>query len=316
MKIVVLDGALANPGDLSWDALHDLGDCTIFDATSPEEIVARSKDAEVVIVNKIKLNESHFKALPNLKLVCLLATGYDNVNLVDAKTYGVTVCNAVGYSTDSVAEHVMALIFACKNKISAYNNSVQDGRWYKEQWSYTLAPIPSLHGSTLGIYGFGKIGQRVAEIGQQFGMKIKATHKHPERDARPGVGFCSLEELFEQCDVISLHAPLSDSNRGIVNQTLLKRMKNNAVLINTGRGGLINETDLKEHLKNRQDTVAGLDVLSVEPPVAPHQLMGLSNCIITPHIAWSNVRARRQLLEIVTQNIIGFKSGNIQNHLV
>ena len=316
MKIVVLDGALANPGDLSWSAFHEIGECTIFDATSPDEILERSKDADVVIVNKIKLNETHFKALPNLKLVCLLATGYDNVNIVEAKAHNVTVCNAVGYSTESVAEHVMALIFACKSKVDAYNDSVQNGRWYKEQWSYTLSPIPSLYGSTLGIYGFGKIGQRVAEIGQQFGMKIKATHKHPERDARPGVTFCSLEELFEQCDIISLHAPLSNSNKEIINKDLLEKMKSDAVLINTGRGGLINEGDLKVHLNQRPDTSAGLDVLSAEPPQAPHPLIGLPNCIITPHIAWSNVRARRQLLKIVAQNIRGFQSGDIQNRVV
>ncbi len=313
MKIVVLDAFRVNPGDLSWKRFEKLGDITVYDKTEPQDIINRCDNAEIVLNNKVKLTESHFKQLPSLNLICQLATGYDNVNVVAARTSGVSVCNAVGYSTHSVAQHVLALVLNKMNNVSAHNGWVQDQNWSKAEWSHTLSTLHEVNGQTLGIYGFGKIGQRVAELGMAFGMKILAHHKHPIRDAREGVTFVSLEELFKQSDIVTLHAPLSASNNKIINQDLLSKMSSDAMLINTGRGGLIHELDLRNHLLQNLDFHAALDVLNAEPPQENHPLIGLPNCVITPHNAWSTLEARKKMLDIVADNVTAFVEGRPQN---
>lgn len=312
--VVALDGFTLNPGDLDWKPLRQLSELTVYDRSQPEEVVERSASADILLVNKQKLSAETIQQLPNLKCICVTATGYNNVNLEAASQRNIPVCNAVGYGSDSVAQHVFALILALINRVELHNTSVQQGHWAScPDFSYTLSPITELAGKTLGIYGFGKIGQQVATIAQAFGMNILSTHKHPERDARPGVDFVPLDELFSRSDIVTLHAPLSSENEAIVNQKLLSKMKPTAYLINTGRGGLIQEQDLAHALKNKQLAGAGLDVLSVEPPTVENPLFGIPNCLITPHLAWASKEARQRLLDITVENVRAFLNGRPQN---
>ncbi len=313
-KITVLDGHTLNPGDLSWDALSSLGEVIIYDQTPSEQVLQRAEGADIILVNKALLREPVLSALPDLKCIVVTATGYNNVDVAAARSMGITVCNAVGYSTEAVVQHVFALLLELSNGVGEHSRSVHQGYWSSQpHFAYTLHPIHELTGSTMGIYGFGNIGRRVAEVAQAFGMQVIATHKHPERDARPGVRFVDLETLFEQSDVVSLHAPLSAANAGIVNAALLNRMKPSAWLINTGRGGLINEEDLRAALEAGRLAGAGLDVLSVEPPPSAHPLIGAPNCVITPHLAWASVQARRRLMSISVENVRAFLEGTPQN---
>ncbi len=314
MNIVVLDGRALNPGDLSWAPLEAFGPCRIYEFTPAEAIVERSREAEVLLVNKVVLSKAVLDQLPNLKCICVTATGYNNIDLEEARKRGIPVCNAVGYSTESVAQHVFALLLALTNRVYLHHLSVEAGEWQRQpDFSYTLHTIPELSGQTFGIYGFGRIGQRVADLAQAFGMQVLATHKHPERDARPGVEFVDLETLFQRSDVISLHAPLSDANHEIVNRGLLQQMKPSAFLINTGRGGLIQEADLKHALQQGHLAGAGLDVLSTEPPSEGNVLTTAPNCLITPHLAWATQAARQRLMEITLSNIRAYQAGKPQN---
>lgn len=315
-KIVVLDGNNLNPGDLSWAALQALGEVMIYDFTAPEAIVERSKGAAVLLVNKAVIHRETMQLLPDLQCIVVTATGYNNIDVAAARERGITVCNAVGYSSEAVVQHVFALLLELTNAVGRHNDSVQAGDWAAQQsFCYTLQPINEIAGKTMGIYGFGNIGRRVGEVAQAFGMRVLATHKHPERDARPGVRFVPIEQLFEESDVISLHAPLGASNAGIVNAALLSRMKPSALLLNTGRGGLVNEADLLEALQKGTLAGAALDVLSVEPPAENHPLIGAPNCIVTPHLAWASVQARQRLMGICVQNVQAFLNGAPQNRV-
>jgi len=313
-KIVILDGHTLNPGDLSWNKIYALGNVTIYEHSTGIEILQRAKGAEIIVVNKAPIDQSTISNLPELKCICVTASGYNNVDVEAAKECGIPVSNAVGYGSTSVAQHVFALLLTLTNRVGRHAESVQQGDWSAHRdFSYWLHTIPELSGRFFGIYGFGKIGQQVATIAQAFGMNILATHKHPDRDKMEGVEFVSLEELFSQSDVVSLHAPLSPKNEGIVNKEVLQKMKSHAILINTGRGGLINEKDLAEVLKEKAIFGAALDVLSQEPPPAEHPLLGLDNCIITPHMAWAAQAARERLLDITVENIRAFLHGKPQN---
>ncbi|MEL6122280.1 MAG: D-2-hydroxyacid dehydrogenase [Bacteroidota bacterium] len=309
MKIVVLDAAHANPGDLSWEPIDKIGELRIYQRTSSDQLIARALDADVIITNKVVLDKAAFAELPKCQLVCLLATGYNNIDLSAAREHNVTVCNAVGYSTFAVAQHVFALILHLTNHVAQHDNWVQNGMWSQHDWSHVISPISELRDRTLGIYGFGRIGKQVATLAAAFGMNIVAHHRHPMRDAQRGIRFLSLEEVFEVSDIISLHAPLSADNHNIVDASLLNRLKTNAILVNTGRGGLINESDLAEFLHIRSDVQVALDVLAEEPPPGDHPLVGLRNCIITPHVAWAAYEARKKLLEVVHDNIMSFRAG-------
>ncbi|MCP3928149.1 MAG: D-2-hydroxyacid dehydrogenase [Bacteroidetes bacterium] len=314
MKISVLDGYAMNPGDLSWDSLLSLGELTIFDRTPPEKIIERAKDADILIVNKVVLSKEILAQLPALKCICEAATGYNNVDIDEAALRKIPVCNVVGYSTLSVAQHVFALIQTFTNGIAAHNKDVHKGGWaHAPDFCYQLFPIFELAGKTLGIYGFGKIGQKVAEIGLAYGMRIIAHHKHPERDAKKGVEFVDWNTLLSESDILSLHAPLTSKNEKIINKQTLRIMKKSAILINTGRGGLIDEWDLNLALQENWIAGAGLDVLSEEPPPKEHPLFNVKNCIITPHIAWATKEARSRLLEAICNNINSFLEGNPQN---
>ncbi|MFN7119547.1 MAG: D-2-hydroxyacid dehydrogenase [Saprospiraceae bacterium] len=313
-KIVVLDGYTLNPGDLSWNKLKALGDAEIYDYSSPDEVLMRAREAEIILVNKTIINADIITQLPQLRCICVTATGYNNVDITFAKSKNIPVCNVSGYGTDAVAQHVFALLLELTNHVGQHYDTVLNGEWTRcRDFSYWKTPIVELAGKTMGIYGFGKIGQKVATIAQAFDMQVLATHKHPERDARPGVTFVPLNELFTKCDVITLHAPMTDENKGIVNKKLLSLMKSSAFIINTARGGLINEADLKEALENDQIAGAGLDVISEEPPKNGNILFGVKNCIITPHNAWGSVEARERLMEETIRNIAAFEHGKPRN---
>lgn len=313
-KIVVLDGYTLNPGDLSWNKLRAMGQVSIFEHSTPEEIPERAAQAEIILVNKVVIDEAQLARLPLLKCICVTATGYNNIAVEQARERRIPVYNAVGYGTDSVAQHVFALMLELTNRVQAHHESVQAGQWSRSRdFCYTLGSIPELAGKIMGIYGFGRIGQRVAAIAQAFGMEVIATHKHPERDACPGVAFVSLATLFEKSDFLSLHAPLTEENAGIVNASLLSRMKPSACLINTGRGALIDEAALKMALQNGQLAGAALDVLSEEPPRNGNLLLDAPNCLITPHMAWATREARQRLLDITVENVKAYLRGELRN---
>lgn len=314
VKIIVVDGYTLNPGDLSWNKLKAMGDTELFEYSTAEEIRTRAREAQIILVNKAILNAEILSQLPHLQCICVTATGYNNVDITFAKSKNIIVCNVSGYGTDSVAQHVFALLLELANQVGKHHESVQNGDWQRcRDFAYWKMPLVELAGKTMGIYGFGKIGQKVADIAQAFSMKILATHKHPTRDARPGVTFVSLEELFTQSDVITLHAPMSAENKAIVNKALLSKMKPSAFLINTARGGLINEMDLKEALEHDILAGAGLDVLSEEPPKNGNILIGVKNCIITPHNAWGSLEARERLLEETVENVAAYLRGEPRN---
>lgn len=314
MKIVVLDGAVVNPGDLSWDVIAQLGEFVVYEYTADHEVVGRAKDADVLLSNKCIINASHLDQLPNLKCICLLASGYNNIDTEATKEKGIVVCNAAGYGSTSVAQHVFAMILHMTNHIAKHSEMVHTGEWTKsEAWSFWDRPLIELAGKTLGIYGLGQIGSKVADIGSAMGMNIISTHKHPERDARDDVQFVDVDTLFSTSDFLTLHAPLTKDNKDLVNYNRISKMKRNAILINTGRGGLIKEEDLKRGLEEKLISGACLDVLSEEPPAADHILMGLDNCVITPHHAWATQSSRQRLLDIVAGNIRAFIDGSPVN---
>lgn len=315
-NIVILDGHTANPGDLNWSALAELGQVTIHARTPAELVAERAAYADIVLTNKAVLDEKTLTQLPRLRLICVTATGYNVVDVAAAQRLGIAVCNVRGYAADSVAQHVFAMVLALTNRIAEHSQHAKSGGWPNSlDWSYTLAPVWELAGKTMGIYGFGQIGQRVADIALAFGMKVIATHKHPERDQRPGVAFVSFDELLAQSDVMSLHAPLSIDNQGIINTDSLAQMKKTALLINTGRGGLVVEDDLKTALENGIIAAAGLDVLSEEPPRNGNPLLAVKNCLITPHNAWAAREARQRLIAETVENVRAFLAGRPRNEV-
>ncbi len=313
-NIVVLDGHTANPGDCSWEALEALGHVTVHTRTTSELVAERAAEADIVLTNKAVLDAATLAQLPRLQLISVMATGYNVVDVAAAQKQGITVCNVRGYAANSVAQHVFALVLELTNHVAKHSQHTASGGWAASpDWSYTLSPMTELADKTMGIYGFGQIGQRVADIALAFGMKVIATHKHPERDRRAGVDFVSFEKLLAKSDVLSLHAPLTADNQGIMNSISLAQMKGTALLINTGRGGLVVEADLKKALDAGTIAAAGLDVLLEEPPRNGNDLLGLPNCIITPHNAWATREARQRLIAESVENVRAFLAGAPRN---
>lgn len=315
-NIVVLDGHTLNPGDLSWSALETLGTVHIYERTPANLVHERAAQAEIIIVNKQIIDRETLSKLPHLRFIAVSATGYNNIDLEAAAESGIPVANVAGYSTPAVAQHVFAMILALTSRVGAHDQSVKAGDWFScPDFSYTLGTIPELSTLKLGIYGFGRIGQAVAKVGLAHGMEVLAHHKHPQRDAMEGVKFVGLQELFQQCNIVSLHAPLNEDNFEIVGRNLLSSMPKPSFLINTGRGGLVNEEELAACLKENIISGAGLDVLQQEPPQIDHPLIGLPNCIITPHVAWATQAARQRLMEEVVLNIKAFMVGEARNRV-
>ena len=313
MKIVVLDGYVLNPGDLSWDGIIRLGDCIIYDRTPAELTLERSKDADVLITNKVILNKEVIEKLPMLKYIGVLATGYNVVDITAAKNAEIIVTNIPAYSTASVAQMVFSHILNFAQNVSVHAASVAKGEWAESvDFAYWKTPQMELVGKTLGIIGSGQIGKAVAKIGLAFGMKVIFNNRSKKETGLEATQV-DLDTLFSQSDFISINCPLTADNAGFINKVSISKMKSTAFLINTGRGPLINEQDLADALHIGKIAGAGLDVLSVEPARPDNPLPNARNCAITPHIAWATFEARNRLMEIATENLKSFIEGNSVN---
>lgn len=318
LKIVVLDGYTLNPGDLSWKDLEALGTVKIYDRTHPGEVVERATGAQIVLTNKTVLDGEALSQLPDLKYIGVLATGYNVVNLEAARRQGITVTNIPAYSTDSVAQMVFAHLLNITQRVGHYAEEVASGHWTKQaDFSYWNTPLVELAGKTLGVIGLGHTGMATARIALAFGMQVLAYTSKSAVELPAGIRKAdSLEQVFSDSNVVSLHCPLTETTKNLVNMERLKLMKREAVLINTGRGGLVNETDLAEALEKGLLAAAGVDVLSSEPPVPGHPLVGVKNCFITPHIAWATLEARQRLMGQAVRNIEAFLSGQPINTVI
>ena len=316
MKIVVLDGYALNPGDLSWEAMQKLGNLTVYDRTAPSQVLSRSADAEVLITNKTILSANHMSVLHNLKYIGVLATGYNVVDIDAAKKHGIVVTNIPAYSTSSVAQMVFAHLLNITQRVGHYAHDNINGRWTKnDDFCYWDTNLMELENKSIGVVGFGNIGRATARIARAMGMKVYAYTSKSQSELPDGVVKVDLDTLFSQCDVVSLHCPLNSDTNELVNAKRLKSMKQSAILINTGRGPLINEQDLADALNNGIIAAAGLDVLSTEPPRMDNPLLTAKNCFITPHIAWATLEARIRLMEIAVANLKAFIEGNVINNV-
>ena len=312
MKITVLDRCTVTNGDISFLPLEEVGEVRYFDVLPPERIVSAIGDSDAVIVNKAKITDEIMAACPNLKFVGLFATGYNNIDVAAAKRRGICVCNVPGYSTDSVTQHTFALILHFASRADDYARSVANGDWEKsETFSYLAFPTGELKGKTLGIFGFGTIGKSVATVALAFGMRVIAYVRHPVDF--PGVEFVSRDVLFANADYLTLHCPLTDETKHLICRETLAKMKPTAVIINTARGGVIEEDALCEALNEGKIAGAGIDVLDIEPMRKNHPYLRAKNCYITPHVAWACAEARERLVRLVAENLKGFRDGNIIN---
>jgi len=311
MEIVITDGFTLNPGDISWDNLQALGNISYFDRTDAIEIVKNCINANVIVTNKTIINEDVMDAAATLKMIAVTATGYNNIDVTSAKKRGIIVCNVPTYGTHSVAQHAFALLLHLSNHVGENAASVANGAWQQSKdWCYSLQPIIELKDKVLGIIGMGNIGNQLAIIGQAFGMKVIY---NGGKKKLAGAEMVSQHELFMQSDFISLHCPLTNDNKGFVNKELLGLAKQSAYLINTSRGGLINEKDLAQMLQQNKIAGAALDVLNTEPPEKNNLLIGLPNCVITPHNAWISVEARKRIMKTTVENIQAFINEAPQN---
>jgi glycerate dehydrogenase len=314
MKIICLDGFTLNPGDLSWDGFARLGSFVCHDRTPADQIVARAASADAVLTNKTPLSAATLDQLPQLRYIGVLATGYNVVDIGAAKKQRIVVTNVPTYSTDSVAQLVFALLLELCHRVGLHSEQVNRGEWSRSiDFTFRSSPLIELAGKTIGIVGLGRIGRRVAELAGAFGMKVIFAEDRPVTDGPANARQVPLDELFRQANVVSLHVPLTEATKNLVNASRLAMMKPNAFLINTSRGPAVDEPALRAALLAGQLAGAGLDVLSVEPPPANHPLIGLDNCIITPHIAWSTSEARRRLMAVAAENLAAFIAGRAVN---
>ena len=314
MNIVAIDGYTLNPGDLSWNAIEQYGTLTVYHRTSVTDVVERCKDADIVLTNKVPLDRNAINHLPNLKLICVTATGYNIIDTAAAREKGIIVCNVPAYGTASVAQQTFALILELTNHTGIHAHSVAQGEWEAcKDFSYTKTPLIELAGKTLGIIGLGNIGEQVARIAIAFGMEV--IYNSPAEKDTTVAQYTDMQTLFAQSDIVSLHCPLKPNNHQFVNQALLQLMKPSAFLINTARGQLINEQDLANALNNGIIAGAGLDVLSTEPPSSGNPLIKAKNCIITPHIAWVTKEARERIMDVTVKNIAAFLEGMVKNKI-
>lgn len=311
MKIVVLDGYTLNPGDISWETLHQLGNVTIYDRTDTNQLIERAADAEAILTNKTKLTQEHITRLPKLKYIGVLATGYNVIDIDAAKQEGIIVTNAPGYSTSSVAQLVFVFLLEMALHVHEHSDSARQGDWATAaDFSYWNYPLMELAGKTMGVIGFGEIGQRVADIAAAFGMNVIAySRTQTDQSHRKSFKWVELNTLFKHADVVSIHCPLTPQTEGIIDKRNLSLMKPTAYLVNTSRGPIVVDEDLAEALNNKVIAGAGIDVLSVEPPNADNPLLSAKNCLVTPHIGWATKEARIRLLKIVVNNLRAFKNG-------
>lgn len=314
MQIVLLDGYASNPGDLTWEPLKEMGEVTVYDRTQPSEVVERAHDAEIIVTNKVILTRQTLEQLPNLRLICVLATGYNTIDILAARDLGITVCNVPAYSTDSVAQMVFAQILNMTNRVAHYARQTREGRWSAApDFCYWDLPVSELAGKTLGIVGLGHIGAKVASVAREFGMDVFAFTSKNSTGLPDYIQKTTLDGLLAVSDILTLHCPLTPDTHELINARTLARMKRGALLVNTGRGPLVNEADVAEALASGQLGGYGADVMCSEPPAADNPLFAQPNAFITPHIAWASVEARQRLLNATFDNIRAFQDGHPKN---
>ncbi|MDD6148295.1 MAG: D-2-hydroxyacid dehydrogenase [Lachnospiraceae bacterium] len=314
-KIVILDGYAENPGDLSWDGIKVQGETTIYDRTAPEDVICRIGDADCIFTNKVQITKEIMDACPTVKYIGELATGFNNIDVAAAKERGITVTNIPSYATETVVQFTFGLIFELCFQIGAHNQSVHDGDWQNcKDFTYTKYPMTELTGKTIGIVGMGRIGMGVAKVANALGMRVLAHSGHVKPELEGSLcHFVSFEELLEQSDVVSIHCPQTPTNGGMMNREAFSHMKDGAIFINTGRGGLVVEKDLKEALDSGKLSGAAVDVVSKEPIEAENPLLTAKNLIITPHIAWETKEARQRLMDVAVQNLASYLKGQPVN---
>ena len=316
MKIVILDGFTTNGGDLSWNGISELGDLTVYDRTAPGEVIDRCLGAEAVLTNKVIITDEVMQALPQLKYIGVMATGYNVVDIDAARRRGIVVTNVPAYSTPSVAQMVFAHLLNITNQVALHDRQVHEGRWAGNQdFCFYSAPLIELAGKQMGIVGLGQTGSAVAKIALALGMRVMAYTSKSQESLPEGIIKGSLDEMFATSDVVSLHCPLTPDTKHIVNAARLATMKPSAIVINTGRGPLVNEQDLADALNNGTIAAAAVDVLSTEPPAVDNPLLAARNCHITPHIAWASQAARARLIDTLASNLKGYISGNVVNNV-
>ncbi|RRB03928.1 D-2-hydroxyacid dehydrogenase [Larkinella rosea] len=314
MNLVYADAYTLNPGDLDWSPITSLGSVTLYDRTAPDQLIERLKDADMVLVNKVKINRQTLEQLPKLRYIGVTATGYDIIDVKAAREQDIVVTNVKGYGSASVAQLTISLLLELTNHVGLHADSVRAGDWARNpDFCYWKTPLVELAGKTLGVVGYGDIGKSVAAIGLALGMTILVNRRHTDEQPPEGIRYVDQATLFAESDVISLHCPVTDENRAFVNRSLLNQMKPTAFLINTSRGALINEPDLADALNEGRIAGAGLDVLTVEPPLPDHSLFSARNCLITPHLAWATLESRQRLLHETAENIRAFFSGKPRN---
>ena len=315
MKIIVLDGSTANPGDISWDELHSIGDVQIYDRSPRETVVERVGNAEILLVNKVIIDEEILSQCPRLRYIGLFSTGYNIIDLQAAKARQITVSNVPAYSTSAVAQHTFALLLELSAHTALHSEAVKKGRWSDyPDFCFWDKPLTELAGKTLGLVGFGQIGSSVAKVAVAFGMRVLACAKKPRQDSGiEGVQFADYETVLKNSDIISLHCPQTSENLHMINSNSIAKMKDGVVLLNTARGGLINEADLAKALHSGKVSGFGADVLGSEPPDKNCPLIGAPNTVITPHIAWAPLETRERLIGIALENLRAFLRGAPQN---
>ncbi len=317
MKIVVLDGYTENPGDLSWEGLEALGMLTVYDRTpvdKTDEIIHRIGDAEIVVTNKTPVTEQVMEACPGMQLICVLATGYNVVDTASARSRGIPVCNVPAYGTASVSQFAIALLLEICHHVGHHSESVHRGDWTRSKdWCYWEYPLIELAGKTMGILGFGRIGQATGRIARALGMRVLACDTHETDEGRAIGEYCTMNELLAQSDVIALHCPLFPETKGIINRDTIARMKDGVILINNSRGPLIVEQDLADALISGKVAGAALDVVSTEPIREKNPLLTAPNCILTPHISWAPRESRQRIMDCTVENISAYLSGCLVN---
>ncbi len=314
MKIVILDAYSVNPGDLSWESIEALGDVVVYDRTKPDEVAVRCKEAEIVLTNKVKITAEIFDSLPCLKYVGVMATGYDIIDLKAATAHGVKVTNVPAYSTDHVAQMVFAHLLNITDYVDSFARQNRDGRWTNSaDFCYWDKPTHELAAMTMGIVGLGNIGMKVAGIAMAFGMKVMAYTSKPQEQLPEGIQKASLGDVLRSADVLTLHCPLNEQTRYIINRDSIHLMKSSAIVINTGRGPLVDEADMAEALAKGRLQAYAADVMGQEPPAKDNPLMSLPNVFTTPHIAWASQEARVRLIAQLAKNIEAFKNGETLN---
>ena len=314
MNLVVLDGHAVNPGDLSWDFLKVFGQVTVYEETVQEQVIPRIQDADIILINKIVIDEALLQACPKLKLICVLATGYNVVDCQACAKRNIPVCNVPAYGTNAVAQFTFSLLLELCNRVGHHDRLVKDGAWEKcTGFCFWDTPQMELAGKTLGIIGFGTIGRAVGRIAKAFGMQVLAYNRSRCAEGEAIGEYVDLDTLLTKADIVSLHCPLTPETTQIINRDSLAKMKDGAILLNTARGGVINEEDVRQALESGKLKGFAADVVSREPILSSNPLLGAPNCILTPHMAWAPIEARQRILDSVTASIQGYLDGKLVN---